>query len=76
LGAEQAMFRHLKTGAKSPKYGILHEHNLVMHAKSSEKGKVARGLADKISIALKVDLFKGNFIGDKLRKQLEKRFKK
>ncbi|MDD5087095.1 MAG: NOP5/NOP56 family protein [Candidatus Nanoarchaeia archaeon] len=75
LGAEQAMFRHLKTGAKSPKYGILHEHSMVMHAKSSDKGRVARALADKISIALKVDFFKGKFIGDKLRKQLEKRFK-
>jgi nucleolar protein 56 len=74
LGAEEALFRHLKTGAKSPKYGILHEHPLVTQAKSSERGKVARALGDKISIAVKVDFFKGKFIGDKLRKQLEVRF--
>jgi len=74
LGAEEALFRHLKTGAKSPKYGILHEHALVTNAKASERGKVARALGDKISIAVKIDFFKGKFIGDKLRKQLEARF--
>ena len=74
LGAEEALFRHLKTGAKSPKYGILHEHALVTNAKTSERGKVARALGDKISIAVKVDFFKGNFIGEKLKKDLEKKF--
>ena len=74
LGAEEALFRHLKTGAKSPKYGILHEHPLVTQARASERGKVARALGDKISIAVKVDFFKGKFIGDKLRKQLEAKF--
>jgi len=74
LGAEEALFRHLKTGAKSPKYGILHEHPLVTKARASERGKVARALGDKISIAVKVDFFKGKFIGDKLRKQLEAKF--
>lgn len=74
LGAEEALFRHLKTGAKSPKYGILHEHPLVTQAKASERGKVARALGDKISIAVKVDFFKGKFIGEKLRKDLEKKF--
>jgi len=74
LGAEEALFRHLKTGAKSPKYGILHEHPLVTQAKASEKGKIARALGDKISIAVKVDFFKGKFIGEKLRKDLEKKF--
>lgn len=74
LGAEEALFRHLKTGAKSPKYGILHEHNLVSQARKQDKGKAARALANRISIAVKVDFFRGKFIGDKLRKQLEARF--
>ncbi|OIO62051.1 hypothetical protein AUJ83_03665 [Candidatus Woesearchaeota archaeon CG1_02_33_12] len=74
LGAEEALFRHLKTGAKSPKYGILHEHPLVTQARASERGKVARALGDKISIAVKVDFFKGKFIGEKLRNDLEKKF--
>jgi len=38
-------------------------------------GRIARSLADKISIAVKVDYFKGKFIGDKLRKEIEEKFK-
>lgn len=76
LGAEKALFRHMKTGARPPKYGLIYSHQLIAQAKRKEQGKVARGLADKISIAIKVDYFKGEFIGDKLKKQLEKKFKK
>ena len=76
LGAEKALFRHLKTGAKSPKYGILHEHPLIAQAKKKDHGKVARLLADKIAIAAKVDFFKGNYVGDKLKKDIERRIKK
>jgi len=74
LGAEKALFRHLKSGAKSPKYGVIFDHPLISKAKRSDKGKVARALADKIAIAIKVDYFKGKFVGDTLRKGLEKRF--
>lgn len=75
LGAEQALFRHLKTGAKPPKYGILHEHPLISRHKK-ESGKVARTLADKICTAAKVDFFKGRFIADKLKKEIEVKFSK
>ncbi|MFC1752643.1 NOP5/NOP56 family protein [Thermoproteota archaeon] len=74
LGAEKALFRHLKTGAKPPKFGVLINHPLITKSKKAEKGKVARALADKVSIASKVDYFKGEFIGEQLRKDLEKRF--
>lgn len=76
LGAEKALFRHMKTGAKPPRFGFLHEHPLVQKAKEKDKGKVARALADKISLSAKVDLFRGekNF-GIKMRKQLEEKFK-
>lgn len=77
LGAEQALFRHLKNKkSRPPKYGILHEHPLVLQSKASTRGKVARVLADKISIALKVDFFKGKFIGDQLLEGVKKRFSK
>ncbi len=76
LGAEKALFRHIKNKKNlPPKYGILHEHPLISKAKKKEHGKIARTLADKISIATKVDYFKGKFIGDKLKKELTKRFK-
>ncbi len=75
LGAEFALFRHLKTGAKPPKYGVLHEHPLIAkHRKNA--GRVARALADKLAIATKVDFFNGTFIGTKLRNDLEKKFGK
>ena len=75
LGAEKALFRHLKTGAKPPKYGMLHEHPLLSQAKKTEQGKIARVLADKIAIAAKVDFFEGKFIGDKLLEEVKKKIK-
>ena len=74
LGAEKALFRHLKTGAKPPRHGMLVQHPLVAQAKQKDHGKRARTLADKISIAVKVDYFKGEFIGKKLKKALEDKF--
>jgi len=58
-----------------PKYGILHEHQLILKSKVEVHGKAARALADKLSIAVKVDYFKGKFIGDKLKKGLVDKFK-
>lgn len=75
LGAEKALFRHMKTGAKPPRHGIIIKHPLISSAKQKEHGKRARTLADKISIAVKVDYFKGKFIGDALNKEIQKKFK-
>ena len=71
LGAEEALFRHLKTGASCPKYGIIYSHNLIQKTKKSEQGKMAKTLADKIAIAVKVDYFKGKFVANKLKKECE-----
>lgn len=76
LGAEKALFRHIKTGAPSPKYGIIFTHPLVQRARRKEQGVVARTLANKISLAVRVDYFKGQPVGKKLRKELEDRFKR
>jgi nucleolar protein 56 len=75
LGAEKALFRHIKSGAKCPKYGVLLNHPYVRDSPEKRKGKSARILADKISIAVKVDYFKGEFIADYLKEQLEKKKK-
>lgn len=76
LGAEKALFRHMKTGAKPPRHGIIVHHPLIAKAPDSVHGKIARALADKISIASKIDYFQGKFIGDKLKKGLEEKFGK
>jgi nucleolar protein 56 len=77
LGAEQALFRHLKEkNQKSPKFGILHKHSLVAMAPRREQGKAARLVADKISIAVRVDFFKGEFSGDKMLKEIKDKMEK
>jgi len=73
LGAEDAFFRHLKSGAKCPKHGIIFRVPWVRNSPKKLRGKVARTLAGKIAIAAKVDYYKGNFIGDKLKEEMEKR---
>ncbi|MBI5391799.1 ATP-binding protein, partial [Candidatus Woesearchaeota archaeon] len=59
LGAEKSLFRHLKTGSKPPRFGVLFQHPLVAEAAENLKGKTARKLASKISIAVKQDYFRG-----------------
>ena len=71
LGAEEALFKHLKTGSKSPKYGMIFMHPLVQKAK--KRGKAAKILAEKITLAVKIDRFKGKYIGDKLKKEFEEK---
>ncbi|MFW6231157.1 MAG: hypothetical protein ACOC32_04000, partial [Nanoarchaeota archaeon] len=44
LGAEKAMFRHLKTGDRPPKFGIIVLHPIVARTKKSDRGKAARAL--------------------------------
>ncbi|MBL7100541.1 MAG: hypothetical protein ISS23_01155 [Nanoarchaeota archaeon] len=56
IGAESALFKHLKEGTKPPKYGIIFKHISIQKAKN--KGKAARQLASKISLAAKKDYFK------------------
>ena len=74
LGAEKALFRHMKTGAKSPRHGFIAHHPLIASAPQALHGKIARALADKMSLAVKMDYFKGKFIGDKLLEEVQKRF--
>jgi nucleolar protein 56 len=73
LGAEKALFRSLKTNARPPKHGIIFQHPLIHDAKRWQRGKIARALAGKLSIAARVDAFKGEYIGDRLKADLEKR---
>ena len=75
LGAEKAIFRHMKTKASSPKHGLIVNHPLLASARASEKGKIARNVAAALSKAARVDYFKGDKnIGKKLRDDLEVKF--
>ncbi|MEM2995269.1 MAG: C/D box methylation guide ribonucleoprotein complex aNOP56 subunit [Candidatus Bathyarchaeia archaeon] len=73
LGAEKALFRSLKTGAKPPKHGIIFQHAYLHEAKKWHRGKIARALAGKLAIAARIDAFGGRQIGEELKAEIEKR---
>jgi nucleolar protein 58 len=55
LGAEKALFRALKTKHDTPKYGLIYHASLIGQAAPKNKGKIARVLASKASLAIRVD---------------------
>jgi hypothetical protein len=59
LGAETALFRHLKTGEKPPKHGYLFQNPLIHQAPFHQRGRIARIIAGKITIAARLDYFLG-----------------
>ena len=73
LGAEKALFRSLKTGARPPKHGLIFQHTLLHDAKRWQRGKIARVIAGKLAIAARADAFGGHFIGDDLKADINKR---
>ncbi len=58
LGAEKALFRHMKTGAKAPKFGVIFSHPEISNNPQISRGKAARKLAASLSKAAKMDFFK------------------
>ena len=73
LGAEKAFFHHLKTGAPSPKHGHIFMHPWISRSPRWVRGKIARMLAGKISIAAKVDAFEGQAWGKEEVAKVEQR---
>ncbi|MCL4373831.1 MAG: NOP58 family protein [Candidatus Marsarchaeota archaeon] len=72
LGAEKALFKHIKFGSKPPKYGVLFKLPAISNGKRSARGKIARLYATKVAIALKADYFSKRFIAEKLKSDIEK----
>lgn len=73
LGAEKAMFRHLKEGSRPPKHGMLFQHPYVHNAPAWQRGAIARALAGKICLAARADAYSHNDISGILKEQLDKR---
>ncbi len=74
LGAEKALFRHLKTGERPPKHGLIFQHPDVRGAKWWLRGKIARTLALKISLAVRKDVYSGDYdptIVENFKKRVE-----
>ncbi len=73
LGAEKALFRFKKEGGKPPKHGIIFQHPFINKTNRKHRGKAARVLSNKISIAAKADVFTKRDISKDLEYELEKR---
>src|SRR3989475_5647274 len=73
LGAEKALFRTLKTGARPPKHGIIFQYAAIHQSPRWLRGRIARAVAGKLAIAARMDAFGGANEGDKMRMALEKK---
>ena len=59
LGAEEALFAHLRGRAPSPKHGAIYTHEAVRGTHPDHRGSAARALAGKLAIAARVDHYSG-----------------
>ena len=78
LGAEKALFRALKTRGNTPKYGLIFHSTFIGRAAAKNKGRISRYLANKCSMACRIDNFAEeptNAFGEKLREQVEERLR-
>ncbi|KAG9011547.1 Nucleolar protein 58 [Tulasnella sp. JGI-2019a] len=84
LGAEKALFRALKSKHDTPKYGLIFHASLVGQAPQKLKGKMARMVATKAALSIRLDaLFQPDeksapeapMIGVEARAKLESRLR-
>ncbi len=78
LGAEKALFRALKTKGNTPKYGLIYHSSFIGRASAKNKGRISRYLANKCSIASRIDSFidePTSAFGEQLREQVEERLR-
>ena len=74
IGAEKALFKHLRNKSIAPpKHGIIFQHAAISTAPKKVRGKIARALATKITLAAKADVYTKRFIGPEVKDKFEKR---
>merc|ERR1712025_900096 len=76
LGAEKALFRALKTKGNTPKNGLIFHSSFIGRAQQKNKGRISRYLANKCSLASRIDCFSDEattVFGEKLKDQVEER---
>jgi nucleolar protein 56 len=72
LGAEKALFLHIKEGAPAPKHGVIFQHPSVHSSPPWLRGRIARALAGKLAIAARGDAIASRpdgSLGSELREQ-------
>jgi nucleolar protein 56 len=75
LGAEKSLFRHLKERKRPPKYGLIFVHPLIQQAPRALRGRVARALASKLTIAARIDYYAKEDRSRELKQELNKKIK-
>ena len=70
IGANRALFKHLRARAPSPKHGIIFNHPQIKNAPWWQRGKIARALAAKISLAVRIDVYSGE-LKDSIKTELD-----
>merc|ERR1711934_1115821 len=76
LGAEKALFRALKKKGNTPKYGLIFHSSFIGRAAAKNKGRISRFLANKCTIASRLDCFSDEpnaIVGNVLKQQVEDR---
>jgi nucleolar protein 56 len=77
LGAEKALFRALKAKGNTPKYGLIFHSTFIGRAQPQSKGRISRYLANKCSLASRIDCFADatsvGVFGAHMRDQVEER---
>ena len=74
LGAEDALFAHLRGDAPPPKHGVIYVHPYVRETPEGERGSAARAVAGKLTIAARVDRYAGDLrpeLADELDEKIE-----
>ena len=72
LGAERALFRHLKSGSRPPKHGVLFQHPLIHRAPPWQRGALARTFAGRIAMAARADAYTHRHIAPELQASLDR----
>jgi len=75
LGAEKALFKFLHGEGRSPRFGLIYSHPLIQNSPEKLKGKLARALASKLSIAAKMDYYSKKYKAEQLKTDLGKKVK-
>ncbi|MFC7115325.1 NOP5/NOP56 family protein [Natronoarchaeum sp. GCM10025703] len=75
LGAEDALFAHLRGHGTSPKHGVIFTHEYVRGTTPDERGSAARALAGKLSIAARIDHYSGEY-NPELEAELDRRIER
>jgi nucleolar protein 56 len=77
LGAEKALFRAIKKNGNTPKYGLIFNSSFIGKARLRNKGRISRFVANKCSIAARIDAFMEGFttnaFGIKMKEQVQGR---